>query len=84
MIHEVQLTPRQGYVETVVDGVRVYRDTETGEIYRSDPPEKPTMGGLQQENKLLRAQLQAQTERSDFIEDCLAEMAGVVYSGGEE
>ena len=35
---------------------------------------------LQQENKLLKAQLQAQTERSDFIEDCIAEMAGVVYN----
>ena len=35
---------------------------------------------LQQENKLLKAQLKAQTERSDFIEDCIAEMAGVVYS----
>ena len=38
---------------------------------------------IQQENKLLKAQLQAQTERSDFIEDCIAEMAGVVYSTEE-
>lgn len=38
---------------------------------------------LQQENKLLKAQLQAQTERSDFIEDCIAEMAGVVYNTEE-
>ncbi len=36
-----------------------------------------------QENKLLKAQLQAQTERSDFIEDCIAEMAGVVYNTEE-
>lgn len=36
-----------------------------------------------QENKLLKAQLQAQTERSDFIEDCIAEMAGVVYNTDE-
>lgn len=33
------------------------------------------------EVKLLKAQLQAQTERSDFIEDCIAEMATVVYGG---
>ena len=32
---------------------------------------------------LLKAQLQAQTERSDFIEDCIAEMAGVVYNTEE-
>ena len=38
---------------------------------------------LQQENKLLKAQLKAQTERSDFIEDCIAEMAGVVYNTEE-
>ena len=38
---------------------------------------------LQQENKLFKAQLQAQTERSDFIEDCIAEMAGVVYNTEE-
>lgn len=33
------------------------------------------------ENKLLKAQLQAQTDRSDFIEDCIAEMATQVYGG---
>ena len=42
-----------------------------------------TVEDLQAENKLLRAQVQAQTERSDFIEDCIAEMAGVVYAAGE-
>ena len=38
---------------------------------------------LQQENKLLKAQLKVQTERADFIEDCIAEMAGVVYNTEE-
>lgn len=38
---------------------------------------------LQKENKLLKAQLKAQTERSDFIEDCIAEIAGVVYNTEE-
>lgn len=33
--------------------------------------------------KLLKAQLQAQMERSDFIEDCIAEMAGIVYNTEE-
>lgn len=33
-----------------------------------------------QENKLLKAQVSAATERSDFIEDCIAEMAVQVYS----
>lgn len=34
---------------------------------------------LSTENKLLKAQVQAQTDRSDFIEDCIAEMAMQVY-----
>lgn len=32
------------------------------------------------ENALLKAQLAAATERSDFIEDCIAEMAMQVYA----
>ena len=34
----------------------------------------------EQENKLLRAQVSAATERSDFIEDCIAEIAVQVYN----
>lgn len=44
------------------------------------PVVPPTNEELEQENKLLRAQLQAATDRQDFIEDCIAEMAGVVYA----
>lgn len=46
-----------------------------------------TVGGLigikalQTENRLLKAQLQAQSDRADFIEDCIAEMAVQVYGG---
>lgn len=40
---------------------------------------KPTAEDLAAENKLLKAQVQAQTERSDFLEDCIAEMAVQVY-----
>lgn len=47
------------------------------------PEQEDPIIKLQQENKLLKAQLQAQTERSDFIEDCIAEMAGVVYNTEE-
>ena len=39
-----------------------------------------TNAELEQENKLLKAQLNAATERSDFIEDCIAEMAMQVYA----
>ena len=49
---------------------------ESGEV-----EEKVTLEGLKEENKLLKAQLQAQSDRSDFIEDCIAEMATQVYGG---
>lgn len=75
---------------TVQDGAvtAVAVDQEALDAYNAEhpevEPEKPvTMEDLQAENKLLRAQVQAQTERSDFIEDCIAEMAGVVYAAGE-
>lgn len=47
------------------------------------PEKKSDVEQLQQENKLLKVQLKAQTERSDFIEECIAEMAGVVYNTEE-
>ena len=55
-----------------------YEKENTINVVKPDP-----ISTLQQENKLLKAQLQAQTERSDFIEDCIAEMAGVVYNTEE-
>ena len=75
---------------TVQDGAvtALVVDQEALDAYNKDhpdvTPEKPTtIEDLEQENKLLKAQLKAQTERSDFIEDCIAEMAGVVYNTEE-
>lgn len=52
-----------------------------------NPPEKPfepTLGdrvtSLENENKVLSAQIQAQCESTDFLEDCLVEMASIVYA----
>lgn len=49
---------------------------DLGDTEKHDPIED-----LRNENELLKAQLQAAAERSDFIEDCLAEMAMIVYGG---
>ena len=75
---------------TVQDGVVTSLEVnqEALDAYNADhpdiEPEKPTtIDDLKKENKLLKAQLKAQTERSDFIEDCIAEMAGVVYNTEE-
>lgn len=64
--------------------------TEVGYIYKDgqfiDPstiPHEPSMdekiAALTSENTRLKAQLQAQSDRSDFVEDCIAEMATLVY-----
>ena len=50
-----------------------------------DPPSPPPtvdeqVAELEAENKLLRAQMSAQSDQLDFYEDCIAEMAAVVYA----
>ena len=52
-------------------------------IPEPEPKPEPTPSELEilrSENKLLKAQIQAQTDRSDFIEDCIAEMAMQIYN----
>ena len=51
-----------------VDGTAAALDTISARLVESE-----------KENKLLKAQVSAATERSDFIEDCIAEMAVQVY-----
>ena len=41
---------------------------------------QPTIKDLIKENELLKAQIKAQSDRNDFMEDCIAEMAMQVYS----
>lgn len=65
----------------LVDGKAVER---TSEEIESDKPElplpQPTITDLMKENELLKAQIKAQSDRNDFMEDCIAEMAMQVYS----
>lgn len=66
----------------LVDGTAQERTEEEIQADRDAIPKPvipPTNAELEAENKMLRAQLQAATDRQDFIEDCIAEMAGVVY-----
>lgn len=64
-----------GY-DTIYDGQRVI-------FIKNDQDLRSLLDAQIQENKLLKVQLKAQTDRADFIEDCLAEMAGVVYNTEE-
>lgn len=56
-------------------------DELTGTFYKTTPPESPkTNRELTEEVKRLRAQLKAATQNNQFLEDCLVEMANIVYA----
>lgn len=63
-----------------------YDGASIGAAY--DPPPVPDpapttedrVATLEAENKTLKAQVSAQSEQMDFYEECIAEMASVVYA----
>lgn len=71
MITKPHLPIRNGYIEVESEMGREYLKIETDE--------QKSIEKLREENELLKAQLQAQTDRSDFIEDCMAELAIQAY-----
>ena len=64
----------------LVDGEVVERTPEEIEADYVPPSDVKTNEELQEENNLLRAQVQSLSDRGEFIEDCIAEMAMLVYS----
>ncbi len=54
-------------------------DIEPTERPPSPPPEPTPIERLEEENKLLKAQSNALSERADFVEDLIAEMAMLIY-----
>ena len=80
-----------GFVDLTIAG-----DTVTGmtgnqtalDAYKASLPEPtpqpPTteerVAALESENTMLKAQVSAQSDQMDFYEDCIAEMATVVYA----
>lgn len=63
-----------------------YDGAAIGGAYTPPPPEPepPTtderLEKLETENKLLREQVSAQADQAEFYEDCIAEMAAIVYA----
>ena len=43
-------------------------------------PDTPTIEDLIKENILMKSQIEAQSKQMDFYEDCIAEMASVIYA----
>ena len=77
-----------GFVSPVWDGSD-WQETATADEIAAWEKEHPapeikpspkSNAELKQENKLLKAQLNAATDRADFVEDCIAEMAMQVYA----
>ena len=72
------------YRYKLVDGKPVERTQEEMNADYVPPEVKPTdterISQLESEKKLLTAQVQALSDRNDFMEDCIAEMATIVYA----
>ncbi len=60
-----------------------YDGAAIGDTY-SPPAPPPTteerVTTLESDNALLKQQLKAASDQNDFLEDCIAEMAGIVYA----
>ena len=72
---------------TVQDGAvtALVVDQEALDAYNAEhpevEPEKPvTVEDLQAENKRLKAQMELQSQQQTMLEDCLLEMADIVYA----
>lgn len=78
------LTDDRGvYRYKLADGHAVERtQAEMGGDYTTQPvPTAPkTNAELEAESAMLKAQVKAISDRNDFVEDCIAEMAAVVYA----
>lgn len=60
-----------------------YDGAAIGDTY-SPPPPPPTIDErvttLESENDLLKQQVKAASDQNEFLEDCIAEMAAIVYA----
>ena len=73
MITKPFLPPKSGYIEDV--------DGNGNHYYRKLPNEvEDRVTTLESENDLLKQQLKAASDQNDFLEDCIAEMAAIVYA----
>ena len=69
-----------------IDGIMTVTSWIPGEIPGPEPEPEPVkpiddrVTELEVENKLLTAQIDAQSDQLDFYEDCIAEMASIVYA----
>ena len=68
-------------VEEIPEGDGPLMCTEDGTLYRGPVPQEPVPSpDPMEEIKILKQQLKAASDQNDFLEDCIAEMAEIVYA----
>ena len=91
---ETHLTEKPNFIRKHENGCFVLTDEETAEgvAYNGTPyifaegnsvhefDAADLVKEMEEENKTLKAQVSAQSEQMDFYEECIAEMASVVYA----
>ena len=68
---------------TAMTGNQAALDAYKASLPEPTPPPPTTderVATLESENAMLKAQVSAQSDQMDFYEDCIAEMAAVVYA----
>lgn len=89
VIPDVMETPNFPFGEVEVaeiNGVMTVTKWTAGTVPEPEPEPEPEptteerVAALDAENKLLKKQVSAQIDQMDFYEDCIAEMAAVVYA----
>ena len=82
-------TPNFPFGEVTVDETKttpVVTGLTAGTIPEPEPEPEPEpttderITNLETENAMLKAQITAQSDQMDFYEDCIAEMASIVYA----
>ena len=69
-----------------INGVMTVTKWTAGTIPEPEPEPEPEpttderITNLETENAMLKAQITAQSDQMDFYEDCIAEMASIVYA----
>ena len=66
----------QEALDAYVASLPVVDDTET----EATPTTEERVTALEEENTLMKAQIAAQSDQMDFYEECIVEMAAVVYA----
>lgn len=80
MITNPTLPPMAGYVEVEIDGVRLYKNALTGVLLQNEVEPTVTLESISSENETLKAKVTALTTSNQTLEDCLVEMAAIVYA----